>query len=487
MTPEEFRRAGTLLVDRIADHLETLPSRSVTGGLTPDEVRTVLDASAPLPHEGSDPEAILGEAAELLFKHSLFNAHPRFMAYVTAPAAPLGILADFLASAVNPNMGAWSLSPVATEIESQSVRWIAELVGYPADSGGLLVSGGNMANFVGFYAARARIGERWRVRETGQGAEGAPRLTAYVSEETHTWVQKVSDLAGLGTDAVRWIPTDDGLRMDMGALRDRVAEDRATGFTPFFVVGTAGTVSTGAVDPLSEIAAFCRDEDLWFHVDGAYGGFAAAAPNAPAALAGMAEADSLAIDPHKWLYTPLEAGCALIRDVAFLRQAFSYHPPYYYFGQEATNYVDLGPQNSRGFRALKVWLQLKQVGRRGYEQMIADDIRLAERLHEEVTAHPDFEPIAQGLSISAFRYVPADLRDSLGEEATETYLNGLNQEIQGQLERGGELFISNAVVEGMYSLRACIVNYNTGLDDVLAVPEITARVGAEAHEALGGP
>jgi glutamate/tyrosine decarboxylase-like PLP-dependent enzyme len=319
------------------------------------------------------------------------------------------------------------------------------------------------------------------------GLPSSPRARIYCSSGTHTWVQKAADLSGLGTDAVRWVATDDELRMDMDSLRSALAEDRGEGFTPFIVVGTAGSVSTGAVDPLGDIARLCADEGLWFHVDGAYGGFAAVAPGVPADMAAMALADSVAVDPHKWLYTPLEAGCALVRDPEHMRNAFSYHPPYYYFGQEATNYVDFGMQNSRGFRALKVWMQLKHAGRSGYERMIGDDIRLAEHLHRLVTDDPRFEAVARGLSISTFRFVPEELRASVGGEATEDYLNRLNQDIQGRLERGGELFISNAVVRGKYLLRACIVNYNTTLSDVEAVPDIVARVGAEAHAGLGGP
>ena len=197
------------------------------------------------------------------------------------------------------------------------------------------------------------------MRETGRASDGRP-LTVYASQETHTWIQKSTDLSGLGTDAIRWIPTGQDHRMDVGALERALDEDLAAGFRPMMVVGTGGSVSTGAVDPLGEIAEVCKARDVWFHVDGAYGGFAAMLPEAPEDLKRLDLADSVAVDPHKWLYAPLEAGCALVKDSQRLRDAFSYHPPYYHFGVEATNYVDFGPQNSRGFRALKVWLAFRQ-------------------------------------------------------------------------------------------------------------------------------
>jgi aromatic-L-amino-acid/L-tryptophan decarboxylase len=418
---------------------------------------------------------LLEQTARLLFDHSLFNAHPRFFGYITSSPSPIGILGDFLASAVNANVGLFILSPAATEIEAQTVRWIAELIGYPADCGGLLVSGGNMANFVCFFAARqAKAG--WNVREQGLVGEAGRRLRVYGSAETHTWIQKAADLSGLGVASIRWIATDSKLRMDVAALRRQLEADRAAGDVPCIVVGTAGSVSTGAVDPLREIAAVCREYGAWFHVDGAYGGFAAAVPEASDDLRALSQADSVAVDPHKWLYAPLEAGCALVRDSDMLRAAFAYHPPYYHFDERATNYVDYGPQNSRGFRALKVWLALRQVGAAGYRRMISDDIRLSRAMASAVSRHPDLELMTQELSITTFRYVPRDMRADAGSEPIERHLDALNRELLDRLQRGGEVFVSNAVVDGRYALRACIVNFHTGVADVEALPEIVARV-----------
>jgi aromatic-L-amino-acid decarboxylase len=471
---EEFRRLGHELVDEIADFLASLPARPVSTGESPQEIRSVL-GDRPLPQRGEAPETLLREATELLFEHSLLNGHPRFWAYIIGAPAPIGALGDLLAAAVNPNVGGFVLSPMATEIEAQTVRWIAELVGFPRDCGGLLVSGGNMANFIGFLAARrARL--NWDVRTEGIGKRTP---CVYASRETHTWIQKAADLFGLGTEAIRWIDTDADLRMDTAALRERIAADRDAGALPFLVVGAAGTVSTGAVDPLDEIAEISQAEGLWFHVDGAYGAFATALPDAPSALVALGEADSVALDPHKWLYVPVEAGCALVRDGQSLVDTFSYRPPYYHLARhqedEPINYFEYGPQNSRAFRALKVWLALRQVGCDGYVRMIGDDVALARELYTLVDREPELEPGTTNLSITTFRYVPDD---AAGNDA---YLNELNAELLTRLEASGEAFLSNAVIRDRFYLRACIVNFRTTVADIRALPAIVRRLGGEVH------
>jgi glutamate/tyrosine decarboxylase-like PLP-dependent enzyme len=340
-----------------------------------------------------------------------------------------------------------------------------------------------MANFVGFLAAR-RVKADWNVRQTGMAGNPGGRLRLYASKETHTWVQKATDLFGLGTDSIRWIATDARQRMDLTALRNQIDSDIADGERPFLVIGAAGSVSTGAVDPLPEIAAICREYDLWFHVDGAYGAVAAQAPDVPPDLRGLAEADSVAVDPHKWLYAPLGAGCTLVRDPKHLLDTFSYHPPYYHFDKEAINYFDLGPQNSRGFRALKVWLALQQAGRAGYLRMIADDISLAKHFYDLLADHEELEALTQALSITTFRYIPGDLRSSALKETTRDYLNQLNQELLDRIERSGEAFFSNAVIEGKFALRLCVVNFRTTLSDIEALPALVTRLGREVDRTL---
>jgi len=480
MSLAEFRDVGHQLVDLVAERLAGIPGGPVTRHESPAEVRASIDAERPLPASGTDAGRLVRDAATMLFDHSLFNGHPRFLGYITSSPSPIGMFADFLAAAANPNVGAWSLAPIATEIECQTVRWIAELIGFPAASGGLLVSGGNMANFVGFLAARAtRSG--WDVRKEGTSRES---LVVYVSSETHTWIQKAADLFGLGTDAIRWVAADREQRMDVGDLRQQIARDLAAGRRPFLVVGTAGSVSTGAVDPLDEIAAVCREHALWFHVDGAYGAVAAQAPDAPPALRGLRLADSVAVDPHKWLYAPLEAGCVLVRDTEALRRTFSYHPTYYHFDEQVVNFFDLGPQNSRGFRALKVWLALQHVGRDGYLQMIGDDMRLSRHLHRRAAEHPEIQAMTQTLSITTFRYVPPDLRPRLGDTELERYLDEVNRGLLAAIETSGEAFLSSAVVEGRFALRACVVNFHTSLRDIEALLPLVCRLGRQIDAAL---
>jgi aromatic-L-amino-acid decarboxylase len=345
-----------------------------------------------------------------------------------------------------------------------------------------------MGNFVGFLAAR-KAKATWDIRTAGLMGVGARRLRVYTSSETHTWIHKAADMFGPGTDTIRWIPVDE-LRMDTTALKNQIQEDVEAGDLPFLVIGTAGTVSTGAVDPLHEIAAICQENHLWFHVDGAYGAFAALLLHehqdveVPTDLSGIGEADSVAVDPHKWLYAPLEAGCILVRNHEALRETFNYHPPYYHFAEELStiDYYEYGPQNSRGFRALKVWLALPQVGLEGYADMLSDDILLAQELFRLADAHQELQSFTQGLSTTTFRYVPPDLYP--GSEHVERYLNQLNTELLNRLQKSGETLLSNAVIRETFLLRACVVNFRTSLEDIEALPGIITRIGREVDADL---
>jgi aromatic-L-amino-acid decarboxylase len=482
LDPEEFRQLGYRVIDRITEFLKSLPSRPVAPNESATSIRELI--SLPFPVEGQPARPLLEHAFDLLADHSTFNSHPRFWGYITGSPAPIGALADLIAAALNPNLGKWILSPMGTEIEGQTVRWIAQMLGYPIDCGGLLVSGGSMANFVGFLAAR-RAKAPWPVRVSGAVDAKRGRLRVYTSTETHLWVQKAADLFGLGTDSIRWISTDEQFRMDPVALRKCIDEDLRSGDLPFLVVGTAGSVATGAIDPLPELAALCKEYSLWFHVDGAYGGFAAVLPEASADLRGLSEADSVAVDPHKWLYAPLEVGCALVRDPKLLHDTFSYRPEYYHLvedpAEKAINYYEYGPQNARGFRALKVWLCLRQAGREGYIRMIGENIRLAETLYRLVSEHAELEALSNSLSITTFRYVPQDLK---GSADAEPYLNQLNSELLTRLQAGGEVFLSNALLRGKFALRTCIINFRTSIEDIRALPELVVRLGTTIDTTL---
>jgi glutamate/tyrosine decarboxylase-like PLP-dependent enzyme len=472
MDAVEFTDVGKQLIYRIASFLNELPQKPVTSGEAPSAIRTAL-GNGSLPLYGEAADKIISEAADLLFDHSLFNGHPKFWGYITSSATPIGALGDLLAAAVNPNVGAYILSPMATEIERQTIQWLAEFLGMPKGSSGLFVSGGNMANFVGFLAAR-KAKANWDIRKEGLAGK---RMLVYCSKGTHTWIHKAADLFGMGTDAIRWIDMNKEQQIDIQMLRETIKKDLDNGSYPFMVVGTAGSVSTGSVDDLDAIAEICSEHDLWFHVDGAYGAPAAVLPECAELFKGLNKADSIAMDPHKWLYAPLEAGCTLVKDVRHLTDAFSFHPVYYNFDGDpedpATNYFDHGPQNSRGFRALKVWMALRQAGRSGYEAMIRNDIELAQQLYRMIDDQEELETISQSLSITTFRYIPNNRKDD------EAYLNKLNEALLNDLQTGGKVFLSNAVVNGKYCLRVCVVNFRTNIEDLRELVRIVLEVGYE--------
>ncbi len=481
IAPEDFRALGYQLIDRLTDFMTALPQKSVSQDKTSAELSDLLGNNS-LPEYGDEPTTILNNAADLLFENSVHLAHPRFWGYIAGTPAPIGSLADLLAAAVNPNVGAWVLSPMATEIEAQTIRWLGDLIGYGPDCSGVMVSGGNAANFVAFLAAR-KAKAPWAVRESGMFDEDHKQLRVYTSSQTHTWVEKAADFFGLGTNAIRWLPTDDNMRMDTSVLRQQIEADKARGDVPFLVIGTAGTTAVGAIDPLPEIATIAREFGLWFHVDGAYGAAAGVlGSEAPEQLSALSEADSVAIDPHKWLYMPLEAGAVLVRDSNVLKDAFTYHPDYYPDQGDMIDYNEYGLQNSRGFRALKVWLALQQVGRQGYRQMIAEDIRLAKTLYQLADDHAELEAFTHSLSITTFRYVPQDLQT--GDVETEAYLNVLNKALVQHFHTSPDAYLSNAIINGTYLLRTCIVNFRTSIEDIEAIPELVAKVGRQLDSTL---
>ena len=478
---EEFRKIGYKLVDKISELIFNIRDLPVTPAEEEHTVKAHLKADSSLPEEGVDPEKLINDTSNLLVKHSLYNGHPRFWGYITSSPAPLGILGDFLSSAINSNVGAWALSPMASEIEAQTIRWISSLINYPS-GGGLIVSGGNVANYLGFIAAiRAKAG--LGIREKGI-AKHTKHLKIYCSQETHTWIQKAADLFGLGTESIRWIKTDKNQKLEISALKKAIGKDIRNGNHPFLVVGTAGSVSTGVIDPLDKIASICMEYKLWFHIDGAYGGFAAAVPELENDFLGLEKADSVAIDPHKWLYAPLEAGCTLVKDPSHLTDAFSYHPEYYNFEQSAVNYVDYGIQNSRGFKALKVWLILQQMGRKGYQQLIREDILLARYAYDLFNRSEEIETFTTHLSITTFRYVPEDLIDQKKDPGVKNYLNELNQLILNEVENSGKFYVSNALINENFLMRMCIVNFRTKVEDIHDFEHFIIEAGRKTVEKL---
>lgn len=481
MNKEEFKQMGYKLIDSIADFISNIDQKPVTTGETPQQIQQLLGTSS-LPEHGTSAPALLEKATELMMNHSLLNGHPKFMGYITSSAAPIGALADLLAATVNPNVGANILSPMATAIEKQTVKWLAELIGVSPSYGGVLVSGGNMANFTAFLAARTAKAQK-NLKQDGLAKAGAD-MVLYCPKTTHTWIEKAAVLFGHGMNSIRWIETDANNKMNNDVLVETIEADLQNGKKPFLVVGTAGDVSTGVVDDLKGIAAICKKYDLWFHIDGAYGIPAAVIPEQKELFAGIEDADSIALDPHKWLYSPLEAGCTMVKDPNHLIDTYSSHPVYYNFGNNdealTQNFYEYGLQNSRGFRALKVWIMLQQVGRSGYIKMIDEDIQLSKLFYQLADQHPELEAVTQNLSITTLRYVPLNFVNN--NEETAVYLNKLNETLLNDLQQGGEVFLSNAVIADKYCLRGCIVNFRTSKKDIEEIIEIVVREGKKVQQ-----
>jgi len=473
---ETFRQLALTAVDLAQSHLGGMREGAVYKPMTPEERRGLLEQA--LPDDGRDPGAILDLFRDAVLPHAMGNGHPRFFGWVNSPPAPLGVLAELLAAAMNPSCAGGDHA--AIYVERAAVRWLMELVGFPtAGSMGLLVSGTSVATIVGLAAARHRVAAAhgWDIR--AEGLQGnRPRLRAYVSAEGHSCLHKAAELLGLGASAVRTVPVDAKFRMDVTALRDAIATDRRAGELPFCVAASAGTVGTGAIDPLDPLAELCARERLWLHVDGAYGGLGGLAKELAPAYAGLERADSLALDPHKWLSVPVECGAVLVRDGALLRDTFSLVPPYLRteegkgFGGPPW-FSEYGVQQTRGFRALKLWMVLQHLGRRGVAALVERHLALARHLMALVDAAPDLERLAPtALSIVAFRYAPPALRSD------DARLDVLNKRLMEQLQTDGEVFLTNTSVGGRFALRACVLHYATTSADVATLVDVVRQTGA---------
>jgi aromatic-L-amino-acid/L-tryptophan decarboxylase len=482
MDKEEFKKIGYQLIDTLAHFIDNIHTRPVTTGETPDQILSIL-GQASLPENGTDAETIINRAAGLLLNHSLLNGHPKFLGYITSSAMPIGALADLLSASVNSNVGANILSPMATAIEKQTIQWLTEFIGLSPGYSGIMVSGGNMANMTAFLAARTAKGPK-SIKEEGF-ITGTTRLLVYCSRGTHTWIEKAASFFGVGSKGIRWIEQDDSNKIRVDLLEQTIMNDLQAGHTPMMVIGNAGDVSTGAVDNLKAISAICKTYQIWFHIDGAYGMPAAVLPSLSSTFEGISEADSIAMDPHKWLYSPLEAGCTLVKDPSTLLNTFSTHPAYYNFNtpeMQAHNFHEYGFQNSRGFRALKVWLALQQVGRQGYIKMIGDDVEFSQLFFQLADNHPELEAITQNLSITTLRYVPIHGLDAIKNK--NTYLNKLNETLLNRLQQEGKVFLSNAIVKDKYCLRGCIVNFRTTRKDIEEIIQLIVAKGKIVHKDL---
>jgi glutamate/tyrosine decarboxylase-like PLP-dependent enzyme len=481
----ELSAQATLLVLDYFAHISELPVFPET---TAAQIREQLPETLPL--EGEPLERLM-EDCRTLIQASRHNGHPRFFGYVASPATPIGAFADLIASAINQNVTSWRSAPGATTIEQTVVRWLGQLIGYGDNSQGLLTSGGSLANLTALLVAhRHKAG----VEASQQGLWNAPqRMTVYASDQVHFSIVKAADVLGIGREQVRLLKADERFRLDVGVLRERLEQDIQAGLKPFCIVASAGTVSTGAVDPLREIAALAAEYDLWLHVDGAYGALARLDETKRALFDGIERADSVSLDTHKWLFAPVDAGCLLFRDEESVRAACSPGAADYIKVQEETldegfAFWDYGVELSRRFRALKIWLMLRYYGTRRTASAIAANNRLATELAALVTAAEDFELLAPvELSICCFRYVPPGARALLLTDDTgahgraEQRLDELNARVMHRVQRGGRAYLSNATVNGRYGLRACITNFRTTSEDILETLRIV-RAAALAEE-----
>jgi aromatic-L-amino-acid/L-tryptophan decarboxylase len=481
----ELSSRVTQLVTEYFSEVSTLPVFPETsGGKTIDEI------GATLPLAGEPLERLL-EDCRTIIANSRHNGHPRFFGYVASPATAPGAFADLIASALNTNLTSWRSGPAATEIERTVITWLASLIGYGSDdrpAHGLLTSGGSMANMTALLMAHRAKAEP---NLAAAGLWNSAPMTVYASEQIHMSIPKAADILGIGRAQVRLIPCDDQFRINTGLLRETIAGDLKNGLKPFCVVGSAGTVNTGAVDPLNEIAAVAGEFNLWFHIDGAYGALATLDETKRPLFRGLDAADSISLDPHKWLYVPIDSGCLLFRDEARARAAFSFDGADYIKvheqnEDEAFAFWNYGPELSRRFRALKIWLTLRYFGVERIARAISEDCALAAYLGEQVEAAADFELVAAPkLSICCFRYVPPELRTRLqsSNEAkrgeVDAELDQLNTQIMNAVQRGGRAYLSSATIRGLFALRACVTNFRTTRADIDETLEIIREAACE--------
>jgi glutamate/tyrosine decarboxylase-like PLP-dependent enzyme len=462
-----LRALGHRMLDDLFDDLAGLRDGPVWQP-APPEVRAALRSPLPRAPEGAD--AAYADYRRLVAPYGTGNRHPRFMGWVHGGGTAVGMLGEMLAGGLNANLGGRDHAPI--EVERQVIAWAAEMLGLPPETSGLMVTGTSAANLIAVLTARtAALGPG--ARATGlAGSPDGTRLVAYTSAAAHGCIPRAMDMAGLGTGALRLIPTDAAHRIDCAALARAMAEDRARGLRPFLVVGTAGTVDVGAIDDLDALATRCEREGVWFHVDGAFGAMAALSPRLRPLLRGIERADSVAFDFHKWAQAPYDAGCILVRDQAAQMAAFAQHAAY--LKREPRGLAaghpwpcDLGPDLSRGFRALKVWMTLKAYGADRIGAAVAQSCDLAQRLADRVDASPELERLAPvALNVVCFRFIAAD-----GD------LDTLNTELVADLQEAGIAAPSTTTIDGRLAIRAAIVNHRTEAADIDAVVSAVLAAG----------
>jgi glutamate/tyrosine decarboxylase-like PLP-dependent enzyme len=474
---EDVRQLGHRCAEIIVEYLSGLPRRPVFQPY-PGELVEALGRER-LPADGAPVDAVLDDFLRRVAPYPFGNGHPRFFAWVNSPPHVLGVFAEALAAAMNPSVAGGNHA--AVHIERQVVRWFAELAGFGGDSTGLLVSGGSMATLTALTVARHRAARRAGIDVRADGLQGHQRrFVLYLGTEGHGSARKAAELLGIGSANIRTIASDAGHRIRPDLLRRQLHRDLADGAVPVAVMASAGATNTGAIDPLDAIADVCAEHEVWLHVDGSYGG--------PAVLllrqyrqakAALARVDSLAMDPHKWLYIPVDAGLVLLRDRHAARDAFSLVPPYLRTDDDPSGvggpvwFSEYGFEQTRPFRALKVWLMLKHLGVAGYRNLVTRDLAVADRLAAGVTAAPDLELLTHELSVVCFRCRPTTWA---GDRAA---LDDLNRQVLSAVQLGGGAFLAGTTVDGVVALRACVVNPGSTAADADAVlAEVRAALRA---------
>lgn len=459
---DDFRKAGHEIIDWIADYLENIEQYPVLSRSQPGEIREQLPTSAPVKSESLD--SMMADFQEIIMPGITHWNHPNFYAYFSNTGSVPGILAEMLIAALNVNGMLWRTSPAATELEEVTMDWLRQLLGLAAGWDGIIMDGASMSSMVAIAAAREAV-EGVDVRVKGMSHADMPQLRLYISEQTHSSLEKGAMVLGIGQENVVTIPVDAENGMDVGALETAVLQDVAGGKRPFFVCATIGTTSATGVDPVPAIADIAQRHDMWLHVDGAYGGMAAIVPEKQHLFTGVDRADSLVVNPHKWLFTPVDLSAFYTRRPDVVKRAFSLLPEYLRSAETDTNavrdYMDYGVQLGRRFRSLKLWFVLRAYGQEGLIARLRDHMRLAQLFGNWVDASSDFERMASiAFSTVCFRAHPQGMDD-------EETLNTLNEALMNAVNESGQIFISHTKLNGKYTLRLAIGNIRTGESHII--------------------
>jgi glutamate/tyrosine decarboxylase-like PLP-dependent enzyme len=466
LSAEEMRGLGYRIVDQIVEHFETLASKPVTH-VSP-RVELEAELREPLPEEPAPVDSLLDQLRRVVWPNIGNTQHPRFFAFIPSPSNFVSVMADALAAGFNPFAGNWLEGSGPAQIELVTIDWLREMCGLPETAGGLFVSGGSMANLTALAAARlAMLDER------------SDDAVIYFSDQTHNSIGKALRVLGFAREQIRALPSDENFRLPVESLRMAVAEDKASGKRPFCVVANAGTTNTGAVDPLDQLADLCERENLWLHVDGAYGAAACLVERGRKLLAGIERADSLSLDPHKWLFQPFEIGCVLLRDARLLKKSFNTMTGILEdtkrAEEEEINYYDYGVQLTRSFRALKLWLSIKAFGAAQFREAINYGFDLAEFAENILRQSGRWRIVSPAtMGIVTFRYV--------AEACSESEIDEIHRRMVEMMAEDGFAFANSTILRGHNVMRFCTINPRTTKDDVQATIQQLELFGRELQD-----